>query len=244
MRNLPPLHVLATFEAVARHKSLGKAAEELCVTRSAISHRIKLLEAHFKVPCFVHKSHGFELTAQGAFFLGAVREALAALETAYSQIPDGDRKFVRVSVRPAFASNWLVQKIGDFYRLHDNIDLEIYVSKTTNLRSVGADVAICYGKANEWSGFQSRKLLSGHLFPVCSANYRESVGGLTHPKDLLNAVLLRLPRHPWEPWFKAAGLRCRKPINGPLYSDARLMLNAAVNGQGVALAFSVLASND
>lgn len=244
MRRLPPLHILATFEAAARHKSFTKAAEELCVTKSAISHRIKLLEAHFEAPFFMRQNKNLALTPQGSFFLEAVREALATLQNACSQMPGQERKVVRVSVRPAFASNWLIDKLGNFHRQHEDIDLEIYASKTTNLRTVGADIAICYGKANEWAGFECTKLLTGSLFPVCSPSYRKTLGEVNQPEDLLRAVLLRLPRHPWGPWFKAAGVKCAEPTTGLLFSDAHLMLNAAANGQGVALAFDILARND
>lgn len=244
MRRLPPLHILATFEAAARHKSFTKAAEELCVTKSAISHRIRILETHFEARLITRKGRNLALTSQGAFFLEAVREALATLQNACSQIPGHERKVVRVSVRPAFASNWLIGKLGDFHRLHENIDLEIYASKVTNLRTVGADIAVCYGKAFEWTGFQCTKLLTGCLFPVCSPSYRKTLGEISHPKDLLQAVLLRLPRHPWGPWFKSAGVKCAEPTTGLLFSDAHLLLSAAADGQGVALAFDVLARND
>lgn len=184
------------------------------------------------------------MTTQGAFFLEAVRTALVTLQTACSQMPRNEKKVVRVAVRPAFASNWLVEKLGEFYRLHEDIDLEIYASKMTDLRSVGADVAICYGKENEWGGFEARKLLSGELFPVCSPGYRDTLGMLRSPNDLLRATLLRLRRHPWEMWFQTAGVKCEKPITGPLFSDAHLMLHAAATGQGVALALSVLVNKD
>jgi LysR family glycine cleavage system transcriptional activator len=244
MRKLPALHILAAFEAVARHSSITLAAEELCVTKSAVSHRIKLLESHFGVAFFARAHRRLALTAEGAFFIGAVRDALATLDNACAQMPRQSRSVVRVSVRPAFASNWLVQRIGDFHRLHGDIDLEIYASKVTNLRSVGADVAICYGKAGEWAGFETRELLRGLLAPVCSPDYRQSIGELKHPRDLLRASLLRLRRHPWTQWFRAAGVKCADPTTGPLFSDAHLMLHAAVAGQGVALAFDVLAQND
>lgn len=244
MHKLPPLHILGAFEAAARHRSFTRAADELCVTKSAISHRIKLLEALFEVPLFVRRSDGLDLTPQGQFFLGAVREALATLQAACAQMPREQRRIVRVSVRPAFASNWLVQRVGEFHRLHEDIDLEIYASKKTNIRAVGADVAICYGKAEEWAGFECTRLLTGHLLAVCSPAYRDTLGDLEHPRDLLRTILLRLPRHPWAPWFKAAGVKCAEPTKGPLFSDAHLMLNAAAGSQGVALAFSALAQND
>ena len=244
MTRLPPLRILTAFEAVARHRSFTRAASELCITKSAVSHRIKLLEEYFQSSVFVRRSGGLEITPQGAFFLESVRNALETLQTACARMPTNEKKVVRVAVRPAFASNWLVEKLGEFHRLHEDIDLEIHASKMTNLNSVGADVAICYGKENEWFGFEARKLMSGELFPVCSPSYRDTLGKLLSPNDLLRTTLLRLPRHDWELWFQTAGVNREKPITGQLFSDAHLMLHAAATGQGVALSLSVLANKD
>jgi len=244
-RDVPPLNVLAAFEAAARHHSFARAAEELHVTDSAISHRIRLLEEHVGAKLFVRARGGLVLTAKGTGYLAAVQTALATLKGAAADLAGDGRRVVRISIGPAIARNWLVGRLGEFYRLHSGIDLEISATKLSGnklgvLKSGEADVAIRYGTSEEWSGCEAVALLEGNLFPVCSPAYRKSAGGLRKPKDLLKAVLLRLHTQSWRPWFAAAGLDSVEPQKGPVFSDADLLLDAAVGSQGVALARSML----
>jgi LysR family glycine cleavage system transcriptional activator len=244
--SLPPLHALAAFEAVARLQSFGKAADELCITHGAVSHRIKLLEKHFGVQLFVRGRRSVSLSAKGTYFLGAVLDALSTLQEASARLSDTAQKTVRISVGPSFSRNWLIERLGDFYRKHPDIDLEISATKMAaadkfgSLRSGVCDVEVRYGKAGEWTGFNAVKLPEGKLFPVCAPVYRKAAGGLAKPRDLLKAVLLRLPHEPWKPWLDAAGLDAAEPARGPLFSDASLMLETAASGQGVALARSLI----
>ena len=248
-RKLPSFHALAAFEAVARHQSFAKAAEELSVTQSAVSHRIKVLEQQFDAKFFVRGHQSVTLTTQGTFFLGAVVESLSTLEAACSRLSD-IRKVVKLSVGPAFARNWLVERLGSFYRQHLDIDLEINATKLaqTNklacLRTGEADVAIRYGAESDWPGLRCIELMRSEVFPVCSPGYIKSLSSDVRPQDLLKATLLRLPRQPWKPWFQAVGLMCEEPDRGALFSDAALMLDAAAQGQGVALARGALVEHD
>jgi LysR family glycine cleavage system transcriptional activator len=244
-RDVPPLHVLAAFESAARHHSFARAAEELHVTDSAISHRIRLLEEHVGAKLFLRARGGLVLTVKGTGYLAAVQTALATLKDAAADVAGDGRRVVRISIGPALARNWLVARLGEFYRLHAGIDLEISATKLAGnkmavLKSGEADVAIRYGASGEWTGYEAVALLEGNLFPVCSPAYRKSVGGLHKPKDLLKAQLLRLQGQSWRPWFAAAGLNSVEPHKGPVFSDADLLLNAAVSSQGVALARSML----
>lgn len=244
-RDVPPLNVLAAFEAAARLHSFARAAEELHVTDSAISHRIRLLEEQVGEKLFLRTHSGLVLTGKGSGYLAAVQTALSTLKSAAAELAGGGRLVVRISIGPALARNWLVARLGEFYRAHSGIDLEISAtklsgSKTTVLKSGEADVAIRYGTSDEWNGYEAIALLEGNLFPVCSPAYRRTLGGLSRPKDLLKAVLLRLQGQSWRPWFTAAGLNSVEPQEGPVFSDADLLLNAAVNNQGVALARSML----
>lgn len=248
-KNLPPLHALAAFEAVARLQSFARAADELCVTHGAVSHRIKLLEEHFGMRFLVRRSDTVTLTTKGAYFLGAVLEALSKLQEASMRLAD-TRRVVTVNAGPSSARNWLVPRLGEFYREHLDIDLEISATKLTKqktricLEAGEVDVAIRYGRKEEWSGFKCVKLLDVTLFPVCSPGYREALGGLRDVHNIRKAVLMRLPNEPWKPWFQAAGLDWHDPVSGPLFGDASLMLDAAANGQGIALARSVLVDRD
>lgn len=248
-RKIPPLHALAAFEAVARHQSFAKAADELCLTQSAVSHRIRTLEQQFGARFLVRGHSAVTLTAQGTYFLGAVIEALSTLESACSTL-SVERKVVRLSVGPAFARNWLVGRLGDFYRAHRDVDLEVHAIKLAQtgklacLKSGESDVAIRYGSEADWPGFRSVELMRSDVFPVCSPDYRTALGEPLEVRSLAHATLLRLARQPWKPWFEAAGLPCEEPDRGPLFSDAALMLDAAVQGQGVALARSTLVEHD
>lgn len=248
-QKLPSLPALAAFEAIARHKSFAKAARELCVTQSAVSHRIRALEDQFGSKFFVRGKHTVELTSQGTFLLSAVIESLSTLSSACARL-SATRRIVRLSVGPAFARNWLIQRLGEFYRLYDDIDLEVNAVKLPDaeklgaLRSGEADIAIRYGNAASWSGFHAVELMKPQVFPVCSPELAVPGGGAGGADVLAGKTLLRLPRQPWKPWFRAAGREREEPESGPLFSDASLMLDAAAQGQGVALARSVLVEHD
>ncbi len=246
---LPPLHALAAFEAVARLQSFARAADELCVTHGAVSHRIRLLEDHFGTRLLLRRGGAVALTTKGTYLLTAALDALSTLQEASERL-SGSRPVVRISAGPSSAHHWLILLLGAFYREHPDIDLEISATKSTrqkqraSVESGEVDVAVRYGNKEEWAGLSCVRLMDVSLFPVCSPAYREALGALTAISDLRRAVLLRLPHEPWQPWFEAAGVRWPEPSSGPLFGDASLMLDAAANGQGVALARSVLVDRD
>jgi LysR family glycine cleavage system transcriptional activator len=248
-KDLPPLLALAAFEAVARLHSFARAADELCVTHGAVSHRIKVLEQHYGVRFFARRGGTVTLTTKGAYFLEAVLDALSTLQHASKRLAD-TRRIVTVSAGPSTAHNWLVSRLDGFYREHPGIDLEITVTKLAprkrhaGLETGEADVVIRYGRKEDWSGFQSVKLMDVELYPVCSPAYLAKMGRLDTPEALRKAQLLRLPHEPWKPWFEAAGLSWQEPASGPVFSDASLILDAVANAQGVALARNVLVERD
>jgi LysR family glycine cleavage system transcriptional activator len=246
---LPPLHALAAFEAVARLHSFARAADELCVTHGAVSHRIKTLEQHFGVRLFARRGGTVTLTTQGTYFLTAVLEALSTLQQASKRLVAA-RRVVTISAGPSTAHKWLMPRLGAFYRDHPGVDLEITATKLApkkrgaSLESGEADIVIRYGRKEDWTGFQAAKLMDVRLYPVCAPAYLAKAGRLETPLALREAQLLRLPHEPWKPWFVAAGLAWEEPASGPLFGDASLLLDAAANGQGVALARDVLVERD
>jgi DNA-binding transcriptional LysR family regulator len=247
-RPLPPLNALAAFVAVAQHRSFVHAAQELCVTPSAISHRIKALESHFGTQLFSRGHATVRITAHGELILDSVMSALATLESARQKLHHSYRRTVRVSVGQTFARNWLIERLAGFYRLHREIDLELNGAraaraKLDSLRSGEADVAIMDG-APDSKDFERVEILRCRVFPVCSPAYRATLEEPDRPRALLQTNLLRVSRQPWRPWFKSAGVVCQEPDHGPLFSDSGLMLDAVVRDQGVGLARDVLVQHD
>lgn len=239
-RKLPPLHALTAFEAAARHQSFSKAAQELYLTHSAVSHRIRILEEHLGAQLFLRLSKRIALTPRGESFLATVRETLAALHHAASALKQHARRALRISVLPAFASSWLIQRLGDFSHHHPEIDLEVQTTgQLADLRSGEVDLAIRYG-AGSWPGLYSSKLFTDRIYPVGSPHYLDTIPSIARPSDLKGTKLLRHRKLPWNGWFCAAGLDWPEPDSGPIYSDVGLMLEAAANAQGIALARDVL----
>lgn len=243
-RKLPPLHTLTAFEVAAKYGSFSKAAEELALTHGAISHKIKQLEDYLRLRLFVRLPRNVVLTKEGSTFLSEVQAALSMLEAASLRVTTRKEKnALRVNVLPPFAGNLLVRQLPEFLHEHSDIDLEIDATpRLENNDVAGIDVFIRYG-SGEWPGFDCVKLMEVELYPVCSPVFLKR-HRLASPSDLESVLLLRHTMEPWEPWFRAANVRCSRPPAGPLFTDARLMLDAARDGQGVALARSVLAESD
>lgn len=234
-RKLPPLNALAAFEAVARHRSFTKAAEELFLTHSAVSQRVTQLEKHLKVRLLVRSTRTVELTAEGTRYLESVRDALSTLALASDRFSETEPRQLRLSVVPVLASNWLIYRLRSFHRLHPNVDLDIQSSTDlANVKTGEVDVAIRWGKG-EWPGLEKVKLFADELFPVCSKSYLKEIGVPRSPADLRRAVLLRHSFQGWKPWFEKAGLDWPEPTHGPIFNDSSLMLQAATDGHGIAL---------
>jgi len=250
MRYLPPLQALRAFEAAARHLSYSRAAEELALTHGAVSHHIARLERDLGgVRLFLRDGQRMLLTEAGQLLVLQVRQGLLVLSKAF----DGARargaegataNLVTVSVLPSFAARWLVPRLSRFQAAHPEVDVAI--RPTASLAPLdgrdGIDLAIRYGPGG-WAGVTAEPFMGGDIFPVCSRSLFEAEH-FSKPTDLAGATLLRNPSQPWRPWFAAAGLDWPEPVRGPSYDDAGLLLQAAVDGQGVALARAVLVQDD
>jgi DNA-binding transcriptional LysR family regulator len=234
-RKLPPLSELAAFEAIARHRSFTKAAKELFLTPSAISQRIRQLEARFDTQFFIRTRRSVTLTATGENYLESVQDALSNLAAASDRLRKPSSRQLSLGVVPALASNWLIYNLRSFHQQYPTIDLNIQAAiGMANLKAGEVDIAIRLGKGN-WPGLEKSKLFPDELLAVCSKAYLKEKGSLRKPSDLQKAVLLRNAIQPWKPWFEQAGLDWPEPARGPLFSDSTLALQAAADGHGVAL---------
>lgn len=244
MTSVPSLHLLLAFEACARHASFAHAAVELNVTPSAVSHRIRDLEENLGEKLFVRRGRRVELTIAGARYLDDVRDALERLaRLARPKLGDRTRERLRIVSPPTFARQLLAPRLGAFYAANPAIDTELSLSiPFSDVKAADADVEIRFGDGR-FPGFTPRKLFDETLFPVASVAYARKLAprGAVTPEDIAGAVLLRNPRDAWRDWFGIAGLDVAEPRTGPLFNDLGLLVEAAAQGQGVALARSVLA---
>ena len=231
---LPSLQTLRALEAAARLGSYTRAAAELGLTHGAVSHRLRALEVEVGHPLFVRDGNGMRPTPDALRLLVPVRQALELLATAF---PDQSAasQLLRVSLLPSMASRWLMPRVGRFRSANPDIDLRIDARlEFAPLTPGGADCAIRYG-SGDWPGVHVVHLGNEVLFPVCAPGYRDRQA-IVEPADLMRATLLRHDRQVWRPWLGTVGLDCPEPGAGALFSDTNLMLDAAVAGEGVALA--------
>jgi LysR family glycine cleavage system transcriptional activator len=246
-KRLPPLPTLLAFEAVAELGSFSKAGESLALTHSAVSHQIRQLEEHLGLRLLNRLPSGVALTREGEIYLAEVKAALKLLEAAQVNVKQSVlERPLRISVLPSFASSMVVPELLSFLEQNPSIKVEIDArAGLENDENANVDVFIRYGKG-EWPHYESLRLADVELFPVCSPDYVKRHGPFEKLEDLSRVVLLRHTMEPWQGWLKAIGADAEARIipAGPLYTDAKLMLMAACDGQGVALARNVLAEPD
>jgi len=238
------MQALRAFDAAARLRSITRAAESLHLTHGAISHQIKALEQDIGVHLFEPAGRGIRLTDEGERFASRVRSALAELEGAVRELIDrhNPRK-LRVSVAPSFAARWLLPRIGHFIAAYPDIDLDVRATMAlVDFQRDDDDVAVRFG-GGTWPGAVAELLFDEFYTPVCSPSLN---GGRLPkaPQDLAGYTLLSSTSEYWKPWFDAAGLDWPEPVRGLVFSDASHMLQAAADGQGVALTRISLLGND
>jgi LysR family glycine cleavage system transcriptional activator len=251
-RRLPPLNSLRVFEAVARHLSITKAAEELFVTPAAVSHQIKTLEDHLGTALFRRVNRKLFLTDAGQACLPGIRDAFDRLASAIGEIDTvGDQGILTVSVAPSFAAKWLVPRLDRFQERHGDIDVRVSASmQLADFERDGVDLAIRYGAGN-YPGLVVERLLKEAVFPVASPALLQSAPALRTPEALSSHTLLHddspdddesCPS--WPMWLKAAGIAGVDGTRGPRFNQSSLVLEAATLGRGVALAKATLAARD
>ncbi len=252
MARLPPLNALRAFEAAARHLSIAKAAEELNVTPAAVSHQVKALEADLGVKLFRRANRAIWLTEAGQACLPDLREGFERLAAGVARLRAREsRGILTVSTPPSFAAKWLVPHLESFRSRHPEI--EIRVDATTDLVDFArdeVDVAVRFG-GGDYPGLEVQHLLQDEFFPVCSPALLEGEHPLRTPDDLRWHSLLHEDHgmlgetYPdWRSWILAAGLRDIDSDRGPRFSSSELVIQAAIDGQGVALGRGVLAEHD
>ncbi len=238
---LPPLDLLAAFEAAARHLSFTKAANERFVTQSAISRQMRALEDELGTALFRRQHRALALTAEGARLFAVCTTVLAQLRGVVRELRAPLRREVlALTTTPGLASFWLIPRLPAFTRAHPGIDVRLDAAfEMRNLAQEGFDVAIRYARAEKVAG---QALFGEKVVPVCSPKLLRHVP-LAAPKDLAAHTLLQMEPSvsgggmpvEWEPWLQAMGLAGLEPAARLSMSGYNEVVAAAVAGQGVAL---------
>jgi LysR family glycine cleavage system transcriptional activator len=238
-RQLPPLGSLRVFEAAARHLSFRRAADELAITPTAVSHQIRALEERLGVSLFKRQSRAVQLTREGGTLFPVVRDALDDIaQTLDGLRPGHARPIVTLSVTRGFAARWLVPRLPGFAATGAEIDLHLHASdEPADLHNHRADLAVRYGRGH-YPGLSSEYLLSNEFLAVASPwlGPMESTQ-LAHTSILTYDWRLQDEHTPdWPRWFREAGLSMPKGMRLLHFSDEAHAIQAAIAGQGVVLA--------
>jgi len=238
---LPPLELLLAFEAAARHLSFTKAAAELFLTQSAVSRQMQALEESLGGKLFERRTRALLLTENGQLLYKVAQQALQDLQAATLKMRGAAAlRTVTVTTTPGFASLWLIPRLNDYLQAHPGVDVRISASyEEINLERDGVDLAIRYGPDAEMAGQQA--VFKESILPVCSpALAADPARPLREPSDLRAHVLLhaedaRYSWMEWNLWLHAHGLRDLKTAGALHFNQYDQLVQAAVNGQGIAL---------
>jgi LysR family glycine cleavage system transcriptional activator len=230
---IPPIQCLLTFEALARLRSVTQAAEEQCVTPSAVSHRVKQLEQIIGTKLFGRAD--FSLTTEGSEYLAHVREGLASLQKFPSSAAAPGKRKLRLAVTPTFARSILIPRLRQFTEAYPEIDLTLQVSiPLLDVVAEDADLVVRFGPGR-YADMEFVCLSRDVVTPLASPAFVREHGPFEVAQDIEGMPLLRSPLEPWRTWFAVQGLDWPEPADGSQFNDIGLMCDAAAAGMGVAL---------
>jgi LysR family glycine cleavage system transcriptional activator len=248
-RRLPPFSPLIAFDAVARHRSFTRAAEELGVTQSAVSHQLRRLEDFLGVKLLKRLNPGIELSDDGAKLQGELTpllDGLAGLEPGLRRRPA--RQKLRVGAGSSLAAWWLVRRLRVFHALHPDIEIQFVPVESEAAGEASPDVRILWTTLAESHATPLQApLFRERVFPVCAPSVLPGGKSALDPAALLDLPLIRKGQNPtgewsWACWFEKLGLTRAEP-NGLVLGDIGLCLTAAVEGGGVAIGRSLLVAD-
>ncbi len=245
-RQLPSFSSLRAFEATARHLSFSTAADELCLTQSAISHQVKALETFIGVQLLLRSSKCVTLTRQGAKYHAQVSMLMDTLETATLQLSrDAVQGPLYVHASPSFAALWLLPRIRMFNQVFPDIELNVVTTdKVEGLDSQPFDIRINCAYKTPLSASEDIFMVSPRM-PVCSPDLLKDGAQILQYEDILNYPILREFDHDgWDEWFCVAGFTNTPKTKGPRLENALLTLQAAKLGQGITLGHITLITEE
>jgi LysR family glycine cleavage system transcriptional activator len=251
-RKLPPLNGLKAFEAAARHLSISAAASELNVTPAAISQQIRGLEAQLGVELFRRGNRTMALSEHGRMLLPGLSDGFDLIGDAVAKVRKAQESGpLNVSTSPSFAAKWLIPRLDRFQSAHP--DIEVRIAATMDLvdfRNDDADCGIRFGPG-KYDGLESVWLMGEEVFPVCSPKLLEgehpltSLDRLKHHRLIHDGTMTPTSLAPdWRMWLQAAGVEDVDAGHGMILSPWTMVVQAAIEGQGVALGRRALVAAD
>jgi len=241
---LPPANSLIAFEASARHCSFTRAAEELTISREAVSRHIRILENHLGVKLFTRLHRAIELTVEGEAFQAVVRKSLEDIAQSADRLQgNSERPRVVVSATIAISTYWLTPRLPKFRAAFPDTEIRVVVSDAP-LKTITEDfdIALRYGDGS-WRNFDCVHLFDVASHPVCAPAYLEEHGPISAPSDLTAHTLLNLDgashvHEGWAWWLHGNGVTPQTPLRILGFDNYGNIIQAALDGQGVALGFS------
>lgn len=245
-RTLPSPVALRSFEAAARHLSFTRAAQELFVTQSAVSHQVRGLEDELGVRLFLRLTRQLRLTDAGETLLAVLRESFNRIEETVSDLKAGSAAHpLRISLTSYFAARWLTRRLGGFSALHPEVEMHLHLTNSdVDFKRMDLDLAIVWG-TGDWPGLEVELLMPIRITPVCSSDLPATGPPLREIPDLKNHRLLHeAGRGLWETWLAATGADNFAPEHNIVMDDPNVLHQAAIEGQGIALGAEALLDDE
>ncbi len=247
-RDLPPLSALRAFEAAARHMSFRAAAEELGLTQSAISHQVAALEEPFATRLFDRAGRRVALSEAGRVFFPFVRDGFDRVTQGTELLRRArTSEDLRVQVYVTVAVRWLIPRLHRFQAANPSVVVRVNTSHFDwEFDPAIADLGLICTASAERAGLQYDHLFDALLFPVCTPGLAQSGLGMRQPVDLVNHALLQVytTANDWHLWLQAAGVPDLKGRAAAQFDSYLLAIEAALDGQGVALAPHFMVTED
>ena len=245
-RNLPSPVALRSFEAAARNLSFTRAARELYVTQSAVSHQVRALEEELGVRLFLRLTRQLKLTDAGETLLTVVRHAYDRIEETVQEIKAGSGAFpLRVSLTSYMAARWFTRRLDRFCARHPEIEIHLLLSNTeVNIRRTDLDISIMWGYG-EWTDVESIQLMPIRLIAVCSPTLLRDGPPLNQVSDLKHYPLLHESgRGLWKSYLQAVGSASTQSKRNIVMDDPNVLHQACIEGQGISLGAEALLTGE
>lgn len=247
MRRLPPLSALKAFEAAARLSSVTAAAEELCVSHSAVSQQIRQLEDYFGCKLFTRPGRRVQPTPGALAYLEDIRTALDRISVASERLSQrGAPRQLTLNATPSFALRWLIPQTAEFQIANPAVQLRISTSLSDGIDQLDSPFDFIFRRdAMTKEGYLCRRVLDDISTPVVAPALAERYR-INEPADLLKCPLLhtRLRPDAWSKWLLESGLEVPGTVGGAFFDNIFLSVEAAVNGVGVAISPLILVEDD